>query len=154
MLHSRFVAVVTAFASVAVLTACGGSSGTTPVAGPASGSSTVSSTSSSTTSSTSAPTGSPSDPASGTGPSFVSGGSALADDGHLIYVLEAVNPEIGTNKDDLIAKSKTLCSHINANESEDQLETNASKLFKNGSWVASEPEAQAFVGTVKAYANC
>lgn len=84
----------------------------------------------------------------------MNGGAALADSSTLVTVLEAVNPKIGTSKDDLIAKSKALCGHIDANETASQLDADAAKEFTNGSWVPSDGEAQAIVGTVKAYGGC
>jgi hypothetical protein len=87
-------------------------------------------------------------------PSFIKGGAALANSSVLVQVLEAVNPKIGTDQDDLIAKSKALCTHVNANESESQLEADAAKGFTNGSWVPGDLEAEAIVGTVKAYGGC
>ncbi len=143
MLASRLAAVAAVAAVLVTVTACAGSS------------SGASSHPGSTTSSSAGTfTAKTSDVSTSHNPSFVNGGSALADSGHLIYVLEAVNPKIGTNKADLIAKSKALCAHVDAKESESQLETAATKGFTNGSWVPSHLEAQAIVGTVKAYAGC
>ena len=144
MLRSRLAAITTVAAVLVTLTACGGSSG-----GSSAGSSHPASTTSSSAGRSTVITSGASH-----GPSFANGGSALADSGHLIYVLEAVNPKIGTSKADLAAKSKALCAHGNAKESESQLETAAAKGFTNGSWVPSHLEAQAIVGTVKAYAGC
>ena len=87
-------------------------------------------------------------------PSFINGGAALADTGNLVDVLEAVDPKIGTNKNDLIAKSKALCTNINASDSDGRLQADAEKTFTYGTWVPSDAEAQAIVGTVKAYGGC
>jgi hypothetical protein len=161
MLRSGLTAVTLTAAVLLTVTACGGSSkdsttaadvaksiasavSAAPTTSPAA--STATTADSSTASATDTPTSDD--------PSFVNGGAALADTGNLVYVLEAVNPKIGTSKDDLVAKSKALCGHIAANESEGQLEADAAKGFTNGPWVPSDSEAQAIVGTVKAYGGC
>ncbi len=155
MLLSRLAASTTVVAVLVTVTACGGSSNHSSPAESANTSSASTASAVPTAlappaaSSTPRAPGSPSD-----GPSFVTGGSALADTGTLITVLEAVNPKIGTDKNDLVAKSKALCARINSSETESQLESDASKGFTNGSWVPSDSEAQAIVGTVKAYGGC
>lgn len=153
MLLSRLCALTTVAAVLVTVTACGRSSGGSSPAGSTGGSN-------ASTASTSVAIAAASSSGSGSGgstsdvPSFANGGSVLADTGHLVYVLKAVNPKIGTNKDDLVAKTKALCAHVNADESESQLEGEAAKGFTKGAWVPSQPEAQAIVGTVKAYGGC
>jgi hypothetical protein len=162
MLLSRLAAGTT-FAAVVLMTvtACGGSSSnSSQAAGKASQIASAVSAAQKTAAPTSAgsvavgSTASSSGESSSAGPSFVSGGAALANTDALVTVLEAVNPKVGTSKDDLVAKSKALCTKLNANESEAQLEADAAKGFTNGSWVPSDSEAQAIVGTVKAYGGC
>ena len=140
MLRSRLALFFTVAAALVTVAGCGGSSVHSSPAGT-----TASSIASGATTQ--------GDPTSDS-PSFVNGGSALADSDTLVFVLEAVNPKIDTSKDDLVAKSKALCAHVNAKESESQLETDASTGFTNGAWVPSSSEAQAIVGTVKAYGGC
>jgi hypothetical protein len=167
MPHFRLAAGTALAAAVLVtVTACGGSSSNSTQAGARASSiaSAVSAGSAAQTSSASTPSPSTaSSPASSAassavstsdGPSFINGGAALADTTILVTVLEAVNPKVGTDKDDLVAKSKALCAKVNANESESQLEADAAKGFTNGSWVPSDSEAQAIVATVKAYGGC
>jgi hypothetical protein len=171
MLLSRIAVPIALAAVLVAATACAGSSGGSSQAGSASSSTAPSASAAPTASASSSvgsssaasmpasasvdsPSSSASDDSTSDSPSFVNGGAALADTGNLVYVLEAVNPRIGTNKDDLVAKSKALCVHVNANEPEGQLESDAAKGFTNGAWVPSDLEAQAIVGTVKAYAGC
>ena len=159
MLLSRLAAVICVTAVLIPATACTGPSNVAPQAGQTSNS--VISTAPSpsvapvTHSSTSAAAiSSAADDSHSAAPSFINGGAALADTGDLVDVLEAVDPKIGTNKNDLIAKSKALCANINASDSDSRLQADAEKTFTNGTWVPSDAEAQAIVGTVKAYGGC
>ena len=167
MLSPRLVTVTVLTAVLATLAGCGGSSSTpssapttsssaTTAAPPAATGSAVAPAATSAAAASTAPASSAASTGgtSPAGPSFINGGAALADTGNLVYVLEAVNPKVGTNKDDLIAKSKALCVHINAHESAGQLTADAAKGFTNGAYVPSDGEAEAIVGTVKAYAGC
>src|SRR3954453_22755778 len=161
MLLSKLAAVAIAATVAVTMAACGNSSKASSSASPQTSSAAGGSTAArSAALSTGSPipsspaassTGTSSRHSSSGGPSFVNGGAALANTGNLIAVLEAVNPKIGTNKDDLVAKSKALCAHIRANESATQLAADAAKGFTNGSWVPSDSEGVAIVGTVRAY---